>query len=1392
MSALLVEFEAVIRTADDTADLVTISAELAQPPQGDGASFDPITGQTIVGAYTVQVLDVITGGTDRLITSQMEDAAGRDRLGNLKASFRVRTNGGAWATLIAGYLTRYALVSDGVWELTVSDPSRAAREFTAFAPKKGTVILTADVVTGATAAAVQALPLPMVAGTSLNFGGTGLGRAITLAADAAAGATTLTIDAYPNSRTIAAGEQTSYTESLASYLARWPQRGCVLGGPIVGGFGPLQPLPGWEVKLSSNTTPAYLQFVSGYAAPNFTRVLSPATLADPINQAVADRYRQFNGTPSPRGMHTVADAQGGSWPGLVVELRHKSGALAGYFNPKAPGPRYVDEGGNQYHFDGERAQWLVQPDKRPGLFVLAIGTPPSSETLFCRCYTAEPSELSPIFWDGPPTDLMGILLDEAGIPYDAASRDATRDAIGADLYFAGRFTSTLPLADLLAKLQGAFGIGLRPNAAGALEFFPTRLLGSLDPAVDLPQLTDADVHQGTTEAFALDTGEAYALVRFRHQRLVPTTRTATTQVNGFALQTETIERTNGDGGGIGTATAEFDLPGMVHHKDAWDLELAPITGWVDALASQIFDRYGRGPVRAQTMARRGDGSEVGDTLTLGAETFVILPQVPNHNKRLGDDLSVPGRAMQIVHHTPSLAGYTLELVSSGPSAQPVATLPVLAIAASLTDPLRIAAVTITNAAALNDAGIGVRLRMATGVGAAPAAGAYTDVKYFRPGEVPTAAIDLPAVTPGRTVGVIARSEQPDARPSNWTAPVTVTLVVLDAPTAVTATPDASDASRCVVAWTIGANAGAARVDVFLRLATELSAAAVRQNTLEPGSTGYTLRDLTPGADYVVGVQHREAARGETSALVEVSFTAGASAPTPVPPEDPFPFAGQQDASFGLPQLDGLYGLAVAATVLPSLVEVLEAVETAPGSGTFGAAVVVGRVGAVQGDWTLWQNVAPDDGLARQLTARTVASNGTSAETDPVQVVPWTPLPLLPYATASGVRALRNWRRVAEDALTRTFGFVWGALVFRAWVYLRERPIFDTTSNPYPNPDDPSDSLVPDQVLKPEDGDTLVVTKPTAGLRLYGQVEARDRDLRVTWLRRFVIEPTGALAVLIAPRESAGSGSLDITVTDPAGVLAAVHPVQFRRTVDQATTVVDPSTTSGSRYTRTEPLDPKHSVRLEPLLHYADGTQQVLAAYTFDADRIADVIAGPTVSYDGSTATVTARYDTDATAGAAQAFYRYDGGAWTPLTVAADLTIAFSVDADITATHTVEFYALNPDGSEGPVTTVTIDKLGIVEGVVDLSVPIVSVIDSTHVSVDCTRSGFPSGTTFNITLLIDGMAPGVAVTGKLDSDFPVAFTTPSAMGGSPSGLVTIDALIAGQIVATTRHPGFFAL
>ena len=812
------------------------------------------------------------------------------------------------------------------------------------------------------------------------------------------------------------------SETIADFLARWPKRGCLCGGPVIGGFLTEQDMGGWEMRVHTGvgSNRYWLEPVSVYGPGGWRKGQNILDFAAQINEIVSQMPR---GIPefATQALTTVDDSQGGRtwWPGLIALVNNVP------FRLMPPFTAGIVYGGLAAHenlistaqgFTG----LVVKLDNQSALT--------NNTIVKVRVLTVLPSESSPIYFSGHPIDLATALLDEAGLPYDAASVETVRDTLGSGLRFAGRFTKPEPVGALLeAAVYGYAGIGTRPGDDGETEFFASRIFANTVPATTI---TEADVIQDETEAFSLDTTEAVRRVILEHTRI--RTDIGSSSTDRFVTQSERFERESADPGVIGTGEASYVVPGMIDVVDTIDMNLLK---WVAGRANEITDRYGRAPIRFKTVIIRGSAAM---SKKIGDEILVDYPSLPNKNKRLIDDGAIPARAMQIVHLTKRLDGNAIECVDSGPNANAISTLPTHTITAAADLPRNVAELTITNAATLNASSYAVRVQIAVTPGGAPAVEDYTDFAFYAPGAVPTAAIRLPAVIADRDVYARARTEKQPERPSNWTTGVGVALDALDAPSSFTATDISGDGSLQDLAWTIGADAGSAVVDVYLRASGAPSSDRVIKRTLPAGSTRYRLDMMTPNTAYTASVQHRDPTTGDLSALVDVTFTTdnstfSLSAPTnpdgfsvparvatrgpdrPIGPRDPEPRGD-----------DWRYGIAVVATQFPGEIEIAEAIETAPASGSYGSfSTVPYRIPSIAGDWTIWGGLAPSDGLRRKLKARhvrdgTTASSYTSeVVVDPAVTDAIAAFPILPGAV--GELTLEDGAvtedKIADEAVT---------------------------------------------------------------------------------------------------------------------------------------------------------------------------------------------------------------------------------------------------------------------------------------------------------------------------------------------------------------------------------------
>lgn len=149
MPASLLEYRLLIKVASTVAvpepspDALVVTSVpsgtnpfIADAPSGDGQEVDPITGAVRTGSYTVEIVDANTGtdatGTIRVVTNVLEDATFRQQLLSRRAFLEIRTDGGAWSTLVAGYVLGIRLVSPMRYAVSIGDTRRVEQTQTIF------------------------------------------------------------------------------------------------------------------------------------------------------------------------------------------------------------------------------------------------------------------------------------------------------------------------------------------------------------------------------------------------------------------------------------------------------------------------------------------------------------------------------------------------------------------------------------------------------------------------------------------------------------------------------------------------------------------------------------------------------------------------------------------------------------------------------------------------------------------------------------------------------------------------------------------------------------------------------------------------------------------------------------------------------------------------------------------------------------------------------------------------------------------------------------------------------------------------------------------------------------------------------------------------------------
>ncbi len=998
-------------------------------PRGDDTSINPLTGESLIGAYQIEIADWPLGSMQRALTQYLNAAnSGQPQMSYLPAVIDYQIDGGGYTgnVLKSGVIALLKLVDAMRWNITVKDPM-----------------------------AIPAISNIATQGSLMNM-----------------------IDflkAWPIRGCILGGPVTPDASQLDSQghvvqplqnlgvtdYGGWKMRVTAQSGnqykltPVIV-YGPTA----WPLSPSSVSTATHLDAI----APIINKALGPFQIAP--NDGAADSWT------------TIQDCtvNGWQWTGITILISSTGGPDWSNWTPWKPlNAAFIINGGNDTGATPSDAPWIVSgAGGAQGIQVISDGTRTLTDgaIVYVRALTILPSEISPLYSDGHPIDPLLKVWNVLGLASNVSACNAMKALIGTDAQVTLRITDARAMSDIIKSICIPWGIGIRANGSGQMEPFDARLgrsnwtgVGSIlitngsnvvtgtgtfftttftvgreiqingethaviGIAADNSLTTDAvhpwgqtfsgsyvvvpvtiganDVVQGSTKlTYELNPAQAINTITIgQKQYNVPYADDTTPPVDQIVEQDISEVFYNTDPTAVQWGTLDLTSDAMVQYSRAQGSTLA-LAGTI--LAQRIFNRWGHGAIAMETTFIRGGAGGTGsdDGPQLGDVVLIALPQIPNMNYRLGDNPSIAARAFQIVRRTILVTGYACRLVDAGPGLQPLATVPTLSIAASTDLPRTVAVVTVTDASTLNGLGYGLELQMALTLSGLPAASQFTDVLIFSPGQIPTGPIRLNAVLAGSSVFVQARSTQPASNlPSNFGTVESVTLSDVNDPSSLTAAPSGTDASLCVVGWTPGSGLVANDyTDIFLRASGQPFSAATKVATLANGSVQYVIQGLTASTAYIATVQHRNATSQDVSDPIDISFTSGSTVRTLASPNSPYGFAGSLDPVTGQPIQDGTYGIAALAAEYPGYFEVAAATETAQGSGSYGSFVTVATlIPDVQNDWTKATFVAPQDGLRRQLKARHVGlgSVNPSAYTAIVTVLPWTPLALPPSGAVMG-------------------------------------------------------------------------------------------------------------------------------------------------------------------------------------------------------------------------------------------------------------------------------------------------------------------------------------------------------------------------------------------------------
>ncbi|MCW5591064.1 MAG: hypothetical protein KIS74_03095 [Burkholderiales bacterium] len=735
----------------------------------------------------------------------------------------------------------------------------------------------------------------------------------------------------------------------------FPSRGCLLGGPITGGFGPVLDTGGDEFRIpeSPELDPLSgrwlvpLTVIAAYLPPDFRRVraqqspgqgggnFSPSSISAWYNKVLQPYQRSFTGVLGISGtvLNNILSFSQGSYPDLSVVLTDGTTTWRGTLRAAALLQGYT----------ALCAELDADTPSPP--------TASSSITYRGRVFKTEVGPDCPIYADKHPVDLVTDLFDTIGMLWDAASAAAVKDALGADLRYAIRITA--PVENLLEFLTksvfGPFGFSIRNGDDGEQEFYPTRLLNAAAPVITIStdSLTDADAPIFTLDESQIVSGFKVSYKEFAKSTLGPNASPPPPPDGIVESKTDVIIQ-NGDLSVFSTREVQYEFAGFVHLAGGWASAMGSIIGAITTLG---LDRYGRGAPSMEVSVLATDeayGAKLGD------EVYLNVAHYPNRNYRIGES-TVGARIAQVVRRTLRPYGADLKLVDSGLALQPVTPPAAITIDDSAAAPRTIAEFTLTNAVTINATGV-LFVAVEWAIAASEPTGNGSVFARYTPGNVPSGAVPLPPVAPGSRVWVRARTEQSGRRPSAWSAWTDTTLAAFNPPSGVAISAITAESFR--VAWTPADASYWTEVFIAPGSLAPSDWRPFRVARFAPGSNQATLRGLLPSTQYIVGVAHVDPGTGEYTTFgtdTDTTTTNSGTAPTPIAITV---IQTEQDA--GQP-----VGIGLAIYPFDESYD-LEIQRAPDASGVPGAFVTIAEVG---GTTQVYRDLLPSDGLVRWYRAR---------------------------------------------------------------------------------------------------------------------------------------------------------------------------------------------------------------------------------------------------------------------------------------------------------------------------------------------------------------------------------------------------------------------------------------
>jgi hypothetical protein len=782
--------------------------------------------------------------------------------------------------------------------------------------------------------------------------------------------------------------QQIFTWSTTAEQTAFPKRGCLWGGPVIGGFGATSggavsaiDSGGWEFKykamqqgVAAFTPAAY------YLPPKFQKQTSLNKDFVSVVMSIMQGFLEYAPpdtsftTDTFIGLHTPPSVF--SFPNVQCIIEEPGtanvwrGSIRGFLSPLTNDVGWSNLGVTSGTLVPQTAYFLYVTFDSANV---SGGSPTPAMTVDkvyrVRAISREVTESSPLYFDLHPVDIVTKLYDLVNIPYKSgASTTANtwqwaKQELGADLRLAARITSASTLSEFLDRsIFGPFGFSTRTNASGQKEFFLTRKLGYALPSVTI---SNVDVRgDDLPPIYAL--GESTALTGFEvtQQQLVPWV-----QVQGSTelpppdnIVAQSIKRVFpfADTTTYSTRIISYDIPGMVHDANTFTADPVRFGAYI---GNELAVRFARGaPISELPVLRTSAAAN----LQIGDEVQVNVSSFPNRNYRIGEAASVGPRCMQVVRRQETPEGPTYKLVDSGALSQS-SIAPTFTLSASSGDPYRVAQFTIDNAATLNGLSGAKVFVEYTISDTTPLRGGTSFVTYTAP-DIPTTAIQLPPVASGSRVWIRGQTIETGSRPSlysNWGATgANVLLTTMPTPSGMATSNKSKTFTN--LTWSLGSPA-VTRFPVELYLYQGASAPAdwtpYRINTLASGSTQTSLYNLTGNTTYVAGICFRDSVNNLRGPMHTLTFTTLSAAFYPTTYEA-LPFAKFLTSTGG----DATAAIGVAVAYYPVdgyFYELQRAPDVSGSAGTYATLIVL------DDSRNVYVDALPDNGTLYWYRIRTL-------------------------------------------------------------------------------------------------------------------------------------------------------------------------------------------------------------------------------------------------------------------------------------------------------------------------------------------------------------------------------------------------------------------------------------